>query len=157
MPKAKSKSDTPKAIAVEPAGSPGVADYFNAKPQKPRSVLIAMAADIIILSRCEGAPATARYFAQKLNFPVTEKMIKSIKSKAAKGEIVVTKDELVTAAMSHPITAARVKREPYLCEIKPPTVATNRLPELKQTVENHTRIENNPKVLVTLTIATQAG
>ncbi len=74
----------------------------------------------------------------------------TIKSRAAKGEIVVTKEELVTAAMSHPITAARVKREPDLCEINPP-------PKNKMGGDEKNKragkTDNEPSVLVTLTIA----
>lgn len=157
MSKPKTKSNKPKPTAA-PTSSPGVADYFNGKPQKTRSVLIALAADILILARCEGAPATARYFSEKLNAPVTEKMIKIIKSKAAKGEIVVTKKELVNAAMSHPITAARVKREPSLCEIPAPTIpkppsAQKSGIKKKGGIDPVAPTENESKVLVTLTIA----
>lgn len=92
-------------------------------------MLIALAADILILARCEGAPETARYFSDRLKLSVTEKMIKGIKAKAAKGDIIVTREELEEAAMSHPIPAARMKREPSLCDpqqyrpaFPPPTI-----------------------------------
>lgn len=108
--------DMAKPNTPQTPGTPGVADYFNGRPVKTRSILIALAADILILARCEGAPATARYFTSKLNLPVSEKMIKIIKAKAAKGEIIVTREDLEKAAMAHPISAARMHREPSLCD-----------------------------------------
>lgn len=94
----------------------GVADYFDNHPEETASILVAKAPDVLILARCIGAPKTARYFAKRLECKVTEKMIKTIKAKVAKDIILVTREELVAAALSHPITAARMTREPSLCD-----------------------------------------
>jgi hypothetical protein len=94
----------------------GVADYFNTHPEEAASILVAKAPDVLVLARCIGAPKTANYFAGRLKCRVTEKMIKTIKSKVAKDIILVTREELEAAARSHPITAARMAREPSLCD-----------------------------------------
>lgn len=94
----------------------GVADYFNRHPEEAASILVAKAPDVLVLARCIGAPKTANYFAERLKCKVTEKMIKTIKSKVAKDVILVTRKELEAAALSHPITAARMAREPSLCD-----------------------------------------
>lgn len=66
---------------------------------------------MLVLAHCIGAPKTANYFAGRLKCKVTEKMIKTIKSKVAKDIILVTREELEAAARSHPVTAARMARE----------------------------------------------
>lgn len=114
----------PTALPYFPAGAPsepvavevGVADYFNRHPEEAASILVAKAPDVLVLARCIGAPKTAAYFAERLKCKVTEKMIKTIKSKVAKDIILVTREELEAAALSHPITAARMAREPSLCD-----------------------------------------
>jgi hypothetical protein len=96
----------------------GVADYFNSHPEEVTSILIAKAPDVLVLAHCIGAPKTAKYFESRLKCKVTEKMIKGIKSRMAMDIIVVTREELEAAALSHPITAARRVREPYMCDPK---------------------------------------
>lgn len=107
----------------------GVADYFNSHPEEAASILVAKAPDVLVLARCIGAPKTANYFAGRLKCKVTEKMIKTIKSKVAKEIILVTREELEAAARSHPITAARMAREPSLCD--PQHYKTSIKPELE--------------------------
>ncbi len=94
----------------------GVADYFDTHPEDVASILVAKAPDVLVLSRCIGAPKTASYFEERLKCKVTERMIKTIKTKVAKDTILVTREELETAARSHPTTAARMAREPSLCD-----------------------------------------
>lgn len=94
----------------------GVADYFDRHPEEAVSILVARAPDVLVLSRCIGAPKTAGYFADRLKCKVTEKMIKTIKTKVRKEIILVTREELEAAARSHPTTAARMAREPSLCD-----------------------------------------
>ncbi|MEI7910354.1 MAG: hypothetical protein WCK77_12015 [Verrucomicrobiota bacterium] len=94
----------------------GVADYFDNHPEDVASILVAKAPDVLVLARCIGAPKTARYFEERLNCKVTERMIKTLKLKVAKDIILVTREELETAARSHPATAARMAREPSLCD-----------------------------------------
>lgn len=62
----------------------GVADYFNSHPEEAASILGVKAPDVLMLARCIGAPKAANYFAGRLKCKVTEKMIKTIKSKVAK-------------------------------------------------------------------------
>jgi hypothetical protein len=102
---------------TEPTTSPGVADYYNRRPPKrATSRLVALAPHVLILARCEGAPEAARYFQETLGAKVTERMIKTIKNKVARGTLLVTREELEKAAMSHPTSAARLAREPSLCD-----------------------------------------
>lgn len=102
--------------APDPNPDPGVADYYNRKPKRATSRLVALAPDVLLLAHCEGAPETARYFAERLEAKVTVKMIKTIKDKVGRGTLIVTGEELEKAALSHPITAARFAREPWLCD-----------------------------------------
>jgi hypothetical protein len=94
----------------------GVADYYRRKPKRSTSTLVALAPHVLLLARCEGAPETARYFTERLGVNVTEKMVKTLKFKVARGLLVVTREELEAAALSHPITAARMIREPAICD-----------------------------------------
>lgn len=94
----------------------GVADYYSRKPKRSTGTLVALAPHVLLLARCEGAPETAKYFAERLGVNVTERMIKTLKTKVAQGLIVVTRGELEAAALSHPITAARMIREPAICD-----------------------------------------
>ena len=97
-------------------GEVGVADYYSRKPRRSTGTLVALAPHVLLLARCEGAPETARYFSERLGVTVTEKMIKTLKFKVSRGMLVVTRKELEEAALSHPITAARMIREPAICD-----------------------------------------
>lgn len=99
-----------------PDGDVGVADYYRRKPKRSTSTLVALAPHVLLLARCEGAPETARYFSERLKVNVTEKMVKTLKYKVSRGLLVVTREELEAAALSHPITAARMIREPAICD-----------------------------------------
>ena len=101
-------------ISVE--GEVGVADYYRRKPKRSTSTLVALAPHVLLLARCEGAPETAKYFSERLGVNVTVKMVKTLKAKVARGALVVTREELEAAAMSHAITAARMIREPAICD-----------------------------------------
>jgi len=94
----------------------GVADYFDLHPEEAGSILMAKTPDVLVLARCIGAPKTARYFAARLHAKVTEKMIKTLKSKVTRGVLLVTREELERAALSHPVTAAIYSRDPSLCD-----------------------------------------
>jgi hypothetical protein len=97
-------------------GEVGVADYYSRKPRRSTGTLVALAPHVLLLARCEGAPETARYFSERLGVNVTEKMVKTLKFKVSRGLLVVTREELEAAALSHPITAARMIREPAICD-----------------------------------------
>lgn len=94
----------------------GVADYYNRMPVKAASRLVARVPDVLILARCEGAPETALYFTERFGVEVTEKMIRTIKGKVRKKTLHVTHEELLAAANSHSISAARLLREPSIAD-----------------------------------------
>lgn len=128
------------------ASDVGVADYFNSHPEDAASILVAKAPDVLVLSHCVGAPKTARYFAKSLGCKVTEKMIKTIKIKVAKDILLVTREELEAAALSHPVTAARMARTPSLCDpqwYRSATQRKSRRVVFKQSVEE--KISKNEK------------
>lgn len=101
--------------------NPGVADYFERHALDVRSMLIARAPDVIILAKLKGAPETARYFSEILGVTITEKQIKGIKLNVKSGRLRVTEEELIKAAQSHPISAARLAHDPSLAMIAPKT------------------------------------
>ena len=94
----------------------GVADYYNRKVVKASSMLAACVPDVLIIAYCEGAPEAARYFAERLGVEVTEKMIKTVKSKVRRSILKVTHEQLVAAAQSHPHTAARLLSDPSMAD-----------------------------------------
>lgn len=96
--------------------SVGVADYYSRKPTRPTSRLVALAPDLLLIAHCEGAPEAASYFTERLECEVTERMIKTVKTKVALSKLLITREELEKAAMSHPTMEARVAREPWLCD-----------------------------------------
>jgi hypothetical protein len=99
-----------------PSSEIGVADFFENEEITAASNLVAKAPDVLVISFCVGAPKTAKYFAKRLRKKVTEKMIKTLKYKVAIGILSVAREELEAAARSHPITAARMLREPAMCD-----------------------------------------
>lgn len=101
----------------EPDPDVGVGDYYkNRKPKRATGRLVALAPHVLVIAYCEGAPEAALYFAERLECKVTERMIKTIKAKVAKKIVHVTREDLEEAACSHPITAARMAREPAMCD-----------------------------------------
>ena len=94
----------------------GVADFFDNEETTAGGDLIEKAPHVLVISFCVGAPKTAEYFAKRLGKKVTEKMIKTVKYKMSMGFISVTREELERAALSHPKTAARMLREPAVCD-----------------------------------------
>ena len=103
-------------IETENPTNAGVADYFESIGADSGIMLIAKAPDVIILAKIIGAPRAAHYFSKAFGLKVTEKQIKGIKAKVASGRFTVTKEELILAANSHPISAARLLREPSIAE-----------------------------------------
>lgn len=99
-----------------PSSEIGVADFFENEETSAASDLIAKAPDVLVISYCVGAPKTAKYFAKRLRKKVTEKMIKTLKFKVSINNLSVTREELEKAALSHPVTAARMLREPAMCD-----------------------------------------
>jgi hypothetical protein len=118
---------------IEAISSAGVVDYYSRiKPKRATSRLVALAPDVLVIAYCEGAPEAAMYFEKFLECKVTERMIKTIKANVAKKKILVTCEELKKAALSHPITAARLAREPALCDPQHYFRATAPKPEEKK-------------------------
>jgi hypothetical protein len=89
-----------------------IPDYNQYRTKAPRGALVALAAKVVRLTRCEGAPAAAEYFSGLLRTRITPKMVKGVCAKVATGEIPVTREELEKAAKQYPVLAASIQRKP---------------------------------------------
>lgn len=90
------------------------------------------AADVVIIARIDGAPKAAQFFSTEEGVEVSEKQVKILLRKVREGEIIVTREELIAAAKSHPKAAQYLLRNPSL--VDPRGKRTASLPASSETI-----------------------
>jgi len=107
-----------------------IPEFCERQGSKSRLALIPYAADILLMVRMEGYRATAQFFSQKMGKKFSTTPIVDIVKKIEAGVLVVTREQIIEIAQSHPRSAKFLQTCPEAADPQPNKTAIPEQPPM---------------------------
>jgi|GEM_PF-1816786 len=95
-----------------------VPSFCNAYSSELRGTLLPFAPEVYLLAKIGGSRRVAAHFSEMLGRPLSRKPVLDLLAKIHKGEITITREEILEAAKKHPLAARFMARAPWLSDPK---------------------------------------